>query len=386
MAVIDHLVHTRQLLADACGRAMFALSDNDLVTVLDHAYAIATTAQLLQSHALAEIQGRGLPAVHGATSTTAWLRGRHRISPGAASRQVQLAKTLPDLPALTSAMAAGGVNAEQAHVIAAALRELPADLDAMLKNDAEALMIEAASKLDPTQLKVVGTHLLERIDPDRAEEYEREALERAEKRAARDRFFNLTPLGDGRARLSGILGAEAAAIVDAALQPLCRPADPHDHRTAGQRRADALRDVCALALATDRLPDNRGEKTTMTVTAPFDPIAKDLGAGMLDTGEKVTPEAVRRMACDAAIIPAVLDGAGMPLDVGRTRRLFQGAIRKALELRDGGCAFPGCDRPPKWCDAHHPVHWCKGGTTCLANGVLLRLSHECVSCSRSLGG
>jgi hypothetical protein len=211
-----------------------------------------------------------MPKAQGATSTTAWLRGHHRISPSAASRQVQLAKKLPNLPTLAAAMAAGAVNPEQAQVIAAALRELPADLNPTLKTDAEALMVEAASKLDPLQLKVVGTHLLSRIDPDRAEQHEREALERAEKRAARDRFFTLTPLGDGRTRLTGILGEEAAAIVNAAMQPLCRPADPDDHRTAGQRRADALRDVCAVALGTDRLPDNRGEKTTMTVTVPFE--------------------------------------------------------------------------------------------------------------------
>jgi hypothetical protein len=160
------------------------------------------------------------------------------------------------------------------------------------------------------------------------------------------------------------------------MEPLCRPADPHDHRTLAQRRADALRDVCALALGTDQLPENRGEKTTMTVTVPFDPIAKELGAGMLDTGEKVSAETARRMACDAGIIPALLNGVGLPLDVGRIKRLFQGAIRRALELRDGGCAFPGCDRPPKWCDAHHATSWCKGGKTCLANGVLLCGHHH----------
>jgi hypothetical protein len=381
MAVIEDLVQTRQLLADAAGRAVFALTDTDLVAALDHVHAICASAHLLQSYVLAEINGRGLPAAQGATSTTAWLRGHQRISPTAAARQVHFAKALPTLPALAAAMACGVVNAEQAQVIARAIGELPAGLDPALKADAEAFMVQAAARLDPVQLRTAGAHLLSTIDPDRAEQHEREALERAEKRAARDRYFTLTPLGDGRTRLSGILSEEAAAIVNAAMQPLCRPADPHDQRTLAQRRADALRDICELSMATGLLPGNRGEKTTMTVTVPFDLVDQELGDGLLDTGEKVSAEKVRRMACDAAIIPAVLDGAGMPLDVGRIRRLFQGAIRKALELRDGGCAFPGCDRPPKWCDAHHAISWCKGGKTCLANGVLLcghhhRLIHQ----------
>ena len=232
-------------------------------------------------------------------------------------------------------------------------------------------MVKAASQLDPVQLRAAGQHLLSTIDPARAEQHEREALERAEKRAARERFFTLTPLGDGRTRVSGIVGDEAAAIMRAAMDPLCRPADPHDHRTAAQRRADAMRDICEFALSSGWLPGNRGEKSTITVTVAYDVANHELRDGILDSGEKLSAETVRRMACDAGIIPAVLDSHGMPLDLGREKRLFQGALRRMLELRDGGCAFPGCERPPKWCDAHHPIHWSKGGKTCLANGVLL---------------
>jgi hypothetical protein len=114
------------------------------------------------------------------------------------------------------------------------------------------------------------------------------------------------------------------------------------------------------------------------VTVDYDIVSQTLGVGTLDTGERLPPESVRRMACDARLIPAVLDGAGQPLDLGRERRLFTGAVRRALVLRDGGCAFPGCDRPPKWCDAHHCVHWADGGPTCLDNGVMLCGYHHTV--------
>lgn len=107
------------------------------------------------------------------------------------------------------------------------------------------------------------------------------------------------------------------------------------------------------------------------VTIPYDVVRNQLGAGQLDTGERLSPEQVRRLACDAHIIPMVLGGDGQILDVGQARRLFTGPLRRALVVRDGGCAFPGCDRPPRWCDGHHIQAWTAGGATALNNGVLL---------------
>ncbi|MBA2416325.1 MAG: HNH endonuclease, partial [Geodermatophilaceae bacterium] len=73
-----------------------------------------------------------------------------------------------------------------------------------------------------------------------------------------------------------------------------------------------------------------------------------------------------------------LGTAGQVLDLGRTQRLFTASLRRALNLRDQGCAFPGCDRPPAWCDGHHIVSWADGGQTSLANGVLLCGHHHAV--------
>jgi hypothetical protein len=92
------------------------------------------------------------------------------------------------------------------------------------------------------------------------------------------------------------------------------------------------------------------------VTLRHDDLLAAIGHGMLDNGESLTPQTVRRMACCAGIIPAVLGTTGQVLDLGRERRLFTGAARRALILRDRGCAFPGCDRPPKWTEGHHILH------------------------------
>src|SRR5262249_9492421 len=77
----------------------------------------------------------------------------------------------------------------------------------------------------------------------------------------------------------------------------------------------------------------------------------------------------RKLACDAQILPVVLGGASVPIDLGRTRRLFIGAARQAVLLRDGGCGFPGCDRPPRWADIHHITPWAEGGRTPRDNAV-----------------
>ena len=140
-------------------------------------------------------------------------------------------------------------------------------------------------------------------------------------------------------------------------------------------------EVCRLVLAGGDLPDNGGDRPQVVVTVPFDPLRHAFGTGMVDTGDRLSADTARRLACDARILPAVLDGAGQPLDLGRERRLFTGPLRRALVLRDGGCAFPGCDRPPRWCDGHHVIHWADGGPTSLANAVLLcghhhRLIHD----------
>ena len=95
-----------------------------------------------------------------------------------------------------------------------------------------------------------------------------------------------------------------------------------------------------------------------------------------DDGLELAPSVVRRLACDADIIPVALGGKGEVLDVGRLHRLVTPPLWRAVVCRDQHCAFPGCTRPPVMCHAHHIIHWADGGETKLENLVLLRLSHE----------
>src|SRR5699024_6259473 len=91
-----------------------------------------------------------------------------------------------------------------------------------------------------------------------------------------------------------------------------------------------------------------------------------------------SPDLAALISCDCTALPVTVNGDSVPLDVGRSERIFPLAIRKALQVRDGGCAFPGCGRPVSWCDAHHIRHWQDGGETSLDNGVLLCRHHHTV--------
>ena len=112
------------------------------------------------------------------------------------------------------------------------------------------------------------------------------------------------------------------------------------------------------------------------MTIDLEDLINQTGHGTTDTGEDVSGETVRRMACDADLIPIVLGTNGEVLDVGHQQRLVTPAIWKALVVRDRHCRFPNCTRPPVMCHAHHLIHWCDGGKTSLANMLLLCGHHH----------
>ena len=98
--------------------------------------------------------------------------------------------------------------------------------------------------------------------------------------------------------------------------------------------------------------------------------------GATGDGTDLPPGTLRRLACDAEILPAVLNGHSEVLDVGRTRRLVTPAQWTALVVRDRHCTFPACTRPPVMCHAHHLTHWADGGDTSLDNLALLCGRHH----------
>jgi hypothetical protein len=288
----------------------------------------------------------------------------------AAGALVKQARALASRPAQNEAVLSGAVTARQAAVIDEAVRDLPEELEPGAVDKAESILIGWAAELEPRQLRRHAARILDHVAPEMAVAVTAADRARQQERAWQGRSLKIYPIAYGRVRINGVLDAESGAVVTAALDPLCAPR-PGAPQRYDQRRADALVDVCRLALRTPELPADGGERPQVTVTMDYDTLTRSVGAATLDNGEPLTAEQARRLACDAQITPVVLGGQGQVLDVGRSRRLITGAMHRALVARDRGCAFPGCDRPPRWCEGHHIVPWQSGGPTSLANAVLL---------------
>ena len=195
----------------------------------------------------------------------------------------------------------------------------------------------------------------------------------------------------GLSRYTLLLDDDGAAVVDAAVEALARPRRDEDTgdldtRTPAARRADALLDLVSRAVeAPEGLP--RQAKTTMLVTVPLEVLQRRArGAGLTLTGGVLTTDAVRRMACDAEVVPVVLGSRGEVLDQGTAIRLFTTAQIRRLWLRDHHCTFPGCSKPARWTDAHHLVHWADGGPTDIDNAALLCRAHHTVVHRERLSG
>jgi hypothetical protein len=489
-----------------------------------------------------------------AINSTVWLRRACHLTAPAANAKLRLARALRSLPATAAGLAAGSVSYEHARVIASTVAEVREPLtdsggqflpeaaaeiarateDTVLSRNhrvpdepdptdrivegspvgcAEGVLVRAGRLLDPSQLRRVAVYLRQRVDP-----YGETG--RAERDYERRELF-ISELLDGVHHVKGILDAEGAAALRTAIHALDLPCDAEDHRSAAQRRADALVELCHLAFGSGQLPTVSGERPHLNILVPWTTITRGAaraggiansnghrnrsanGAGSTgppgqtcpprdgpagtgragngareasapevkapevrapeartpevrtpeartpeakapevnapetrtpeasapevnapetrtpetsapevktleinapearapevgvsetsDTGVPggaiaelafagpIDPETARRLACDAGVARIITDPGGLPLELGRRVRTVPAYLRRALAVRDRGCIYPGCDRPPERCEAHHFWHWVDGGPTDLTNtGLLCRVHHHWV--------
>lgn len=317
---------------------------------------------------LAVFDARGGAAADGALSTAAWLRRACRLAPGAARERVVVARELTGLHSTAAELAAGDISYRHAALIATATAELP---DAA-QGQTESILLEAGRHCDPATLGKVTAHLRYTLDPDGAR--------RADEGVHDRRQLFISPILDGRFAVDGALDAEGGSTVLAALTALSQPV-PGDDRTPAQRRADALVELARRHLDDGSLPELGGERPHVTVTVDLTALERRPAAAspQLDWSGPISAETALRIACDAGVSRVIIAGNSEPLDVGRRTRVVSAGMRRALAVRDKGCRFPGCDRPPVWTDTHHLRHWADGGVTALVNLILLcRAHHRCL--------
>ncbi len=340
----------------------------------------------------------------GARDAAAWLAHAARLRSEDVRAESRLATALDrDRPRLSTAVRDGEVNLAQSQVIHHALTRLPADTPADTITEAEAVLVGYAADFGPRELARLGRGILDVVAPDVADELDAKHLQDLEAHAEEKTRLTIRRLGDGTTRISARIpdaaGTRLATYLHAYTNPrvstrsqsdLLDHREPHsdlvDHRgddpvtrPAYPRRLGEA--FCRLLEHADpqRMPLHGGDATTLVVTIPLASLKRDLAtAGLLDDPDdgRITANEARRLACTAQIVPAVLGGRSKVLDLGRARRLFTSAQRKALLIRDRTCRAEGCEIPGTWAEAHHWVPWSTGGHTDLKDGVLLCSHHH----------
>ena len=231
---------------------------------------------------------------------------------------------------------------------------------------------QLAAKADvytPSELQAWGAQLVEVLDQEGAEPDDRPPVQVNE--------LHLTRLASGGGKIKGRF--DDAAMFDAiatVIDAKARPLTADDDRSAGERQAEALADVCGYVLDHGDVPECGGHRPHINVLIRLDDLQNRARAACLDFGGTVSPESLRMLACDAAAVPVVLNGKGQPLDVGRVTRTIPDGLRRAVAARDRGCAHPGCDRAVSWSEVHHIHEWERGGETKLSNLVMLCRVHH----------
>ncbi|MFD9889385.1 DUF222 domain-containing protein [Amycolatopsis sp. NPDC059027] len=333
---------------------------------------------------LAEIESRGVSELYGYGSTAAWFAHMARMSRGEAKKYLDRAHGLnpgrnidgSELPATAPATRAAALDGEigphHSDRILQFLKKVPSFVSEEDRSSAEKILVELARHATPQEVVKAADEILARMDQDGKPPKDPDPPERKPElrlRQRKDGWFDI----DGQ--LDPITGTRLSTILDPLATP--RPAGEDkwpDLRSPSQRYGEAFGETIAMLANVPDVPG--GDRAQLLVTVTLDDLKSKLGTACLDMVSTITATEARMLACDCQVIPAVLGTKGEPLDLGRAKRLVTPALRKALVIRDGGCAFPGCHRKPRHCDAHHVVAWMNGGHTVLRNLVLLCGTHH----------
>ena len=400
--------------------ALYQLDETELGDVIGSTLRASSRLENVAALATADALARGTVANSTATGAPAWVAQQARgVDPVVVRRVGAVGVDCADSrnTVVADALATGAATVP---VAAAALREVPQILPQLPCANREELLGRylSLSSFGPRALRELSTRI--------RGEYAPENLVRDEERQQDCESVYCADLPSGLTRFVAELSGGDAAVVKHALQALSAPspggcptgsgsddqtmleAGPtpdRDLRTPAKRRADALVrmvDTSAGVLdgTTPRPVGEFGGTAKILVTRDYATLYAGLqatgrlsqqgsgsgesaptylpGIGRTTDGDHLDAGTLRRMACDADLIPAVLGTDSEPLDVGRAKRLFIGGLRTAIIHRDQGCTFPGCDRPPDWCDAHHITPWWAGGHTNLWNAALLCARHRTI--------
>ena len=379
------------------GMAVEGWADLGSVTLRESAERLMRVEARVKAQLMAvtrALDETGLAKASGASSTGAMLAGAFGGDRRAADGLINQAKELDRAPATGEALARGEIGPSQAAIIASAVADLPPETTPEQKQACEDTLIGDAGRYSLKDLRNRSMRITDQFKPaPEVDQIENQTLERQEASAWKRSELWMVNDGDGTCRGGFRLPEAQGDMLLAAVRAMSAPRRDHLHRHTGatddsgesvyDRDLD-YRNRLGMGLAelAGRLPGNclpskGGLGPTLMVRLDHETLIDGIKAATLSSGTRISAKQVRLMACNAGIIPQVFNGKSLPLDHGHEQRLFTKAQRQALDNRDGGCTFPGCDRPPDWCEAHHwRTRWADGAGTTLDDGVLICPFHH----------
>src|SRR5438093_10201444 len=304
--------------------------DTDLGLYLSCLRAAIDKMELQFAAVAADFAGAEQWDDEGANSAADWLRFHCHMTSGAAWNALQVGKQLSKLPQSLEALRTGEIG--YAH-----LATLANTAD-KLKGFQESELLPLAREHSPGKFHYKVMHYRHARDS--------KAYNREQEQLVEESYLRLSTAEDGCLLINGVLDPARGGEVRGVLEPLARPSGAHDDRTRDQRMADAFYEQLTA-----------GGPANVQVTATVETLHAMAGAagGEMEFSLPLPSATVQRLACDSSVMRVLFAADSLPVDVGRSRRLVDGGLRKALAVRDKHCQWPGCERPASWCDDQHVV-------------------------------
>ncbi|HEY4914063.1 MAG TPA: DUF222 domain-containing protein [Candidatus Dormibacteraeota bacterium] len=293
-----------------------------------------------------------------------WIRLNCHQTSTVAADLIAVGKKLEGLPESHQAVLEGAIGFAHLKAMARTANSVGSKFD-------EALLLAKARESSPGKFYYTCQHYRHSAD--------RKGFEAEQATQVENRMLWISTGEDGSVQLTGIFDPEGGAALRTAFEPLARKSGAHDDRTREKRLADAMVDMAMHVLDSGLIPQQGSQRTHLQVTASLETLLGLPGAPAADmefSSVPVSSKTVERLACDASVTRILLDSGSAVIDVGRAKRTISGPARKALNIRDRGCTWPGCERPASWTSGHHIQHWFHGGTNDPPNLTLLCYRHH----------
>jgi len=285
-------------------------------------------------------------------------------------------------PEMGAVLAAGNTTAAHVDALGRGLKIAGAEREAFMAYLPE--LVEASTTMSAFEFGQLVTETAKSVVTD-------DGLSTFE-RQKRETFFKMRHEADGCLSVSGKFDPISASILKSKIgrfvENMFHSGDkevpvevmpwiePNDHR-----QAQAL--IALVNGASDTASDVSA-RAEIVVHVDLETLKSGLHAGgtcRTALGADLPVETVRRLACEAEILPVVLDGRSVPIDVGRSKRLATMHQRRALEAIHPTCAIPDCEVIFDHCNVHHIEYWAMsdsggGGSTDLNNMVPLCSRHH----------